>query len=110
MLKLRDDIDFKKLEKYKFKEGDKTWDYWDGVRKIIVYKKDRRVSINSPSLEVYDKLFDLIKDEVLEKVEWTYFKGVVTTKIELTKQNRELQERNKELERQLVSLLNTRNY
>ena len=110
MLKLKDDIDFKELTKYKFYEGDKTWDYWDGVRKIIIYKKDRRVSINCPSQVVYDKLFDLIEDGLLEKVEWTYFTGVVITKRELIKQNQELQDRNKELERQIVSLLNTKNY
>lgn len=91
MLKLKENVDFKELEKYKFQEDNKTWDYWDGVRKIIIYKKDRRISINCPSLKVYDVLFDLISNGLVEKTKYEVFRYNPTTKKDLLERIEELE-------------------
>lgn len=68
MLVIKEDVNLQILEKYGFKESEKTWDYWDGVRKIIIYRNTRKITLNSPCNNSYDVLFDLISDKLVEKV------------------------------------------
>lgn len=68
MLVIKEDVNLQILEKYGFKESEKTWDYWDGVRKIIIYRNTRKITLNSPCNNSYDILFDLINDKLVEKV------------------------------------------
>jgi len=80
MLKIKDNVELKSLQKYGFKYwGDDhykaSYMYDEGFRgcncAINVYTKDRRLEIvDSYSQEVWDEvLFDLINDGLVEKVE-----------------------------------------
>lgn len=78
MLKIKDNVDLKELEKFEFIDNSYSicntkYSYLNRcgsyVYKIFIDKKDRTIHYNSPSLEVYDLLYDLIKADLVEKVE-----------------------------------------
>ena len=93
MLKIKDEVDLKILEKYKFKEEYDNYTYWRGVRRIIIYKKDRRIAYNSMSNEEYDILFDLIDAGLVEKTDYKWFKKEYKTKNEYERLIKELEEK-----------------
>lgn len=90
MLKIKDKVNLKKLEDYGFKEDKETWTYWKGVRRIIIYKKDRRIAYNSMANAFYDILFDLITANLVEKTE---YKRSYETRAELQNKVRLLEEK-----------------
>ena len=76
MLKIKDNVDLKELEKYGFycnqcRFTNKNYSYISRcnsyVNKLFVHD-DRHLSFNNPSFEVYDVLFDMISDGLIEKV------------------------------------------
>ena len=102
MLRLKEDIEWEELKKYDFEEDNRTWTYWDGVRKIIIYKKDKRVSLNGMNRNSIDKLFDLIHEGLIEKVPWCYFNKDLKTNMtnaELNKELNKIREQMEELEK-----------
>jgi len=101
MLKIKDNIDLKILENYGFKESKETYDYWDGIRRIIIYKNDKRISFNSMINKFYDILYDLIKDELIEKTLLKHHKAEIKTKAMLEKENKELKEKNASLQKEI---------
>lgn len=105
MLKIKDNIDLNTLKKYNFVEGNQTWDYWDGVRKIIIYKKDKRLTLNCPNIKVYDILFDLISNGLVEKTKYEVFRYNPTTKKDLLERIENLENKIKELENEKKKLL-----
>lgn len=76
MLKIKDDVDLKELEKYGFKRNSNFPDGWAMVK---TYKKsryyqediyvwnDRRIQVNA--IKLNDTIYDLIKDGLVEKVD-----------------------------------------
>lgn len=66
-LKIIDDIELSELEDFDFEEGRDTYDFCDGVRRIIVYKKDRIIRLNNFNRKSQLKLYDLIKANLVEK-------------------------------------------
>ena len=77
MLKIKDNVDLKELDKYGF-------EYCGGTRWLRKYshtsrcgtttyriwiKQDRVLSFNNPTNKVLNVLYDLIKDGLVEKVE-----------------------------------------
>ena len=76
MLKIRDGVDLKELEKYGFKKNSNFPDGWAMVK---TYKKsryyqediyvwnDRTIQVNA--IELNDTIYDLIKNGLVEKVE-----------------------------------------
>lgn len=64
----REKIDLKELKKFGFEEDKRTYTYWGNTRKIIIYKKDRRLSFNSMNRKSFDILYDLIKADLVEKI------------------------------------------
>ena len=102
MLRLKEDIEWEELKKYDFEEDNRTWTYWDGVRKIIIYKKDKKVSLNGMNRNSIDKLFDLIHEGLIEKVPWCYFNKDLKTNMtnaELNKELNKIREQMEELEK-----------
>ena len=82
MLKIKDNVDLKELEKYGFKlkynENDGKPFYYvkrfvDANRKgeITIYVKDREIScyVGDETEKVNDTLYDLIKTDLVEKVD-----------------------------------------
>ena len=75
MLKIKDNVDLKELEKYGFKE----WSYHyvfsideDNEEDFIINKSNRSIEITScmaGTLTEIDILYDLIKADLVEKVE-----------------------------------------
>lgn len=69
MLKIKEDKDLRKLEDLGFLLDSDTCTYWErGIRKIIIYFKDRRIRFNSMSVKCYDVLYELIIMGYVEKV------------------------------------------
>ena len=79
MLKIRDDIDLKELEKYGF-VCTKTYEWYEKIveydynQRIYYYvlDKDRRIEISTYDgydNKLDDTLYDLIKDGLVEKVD-----------------------------------------
>ena len=75
MLKIKDDIDMKELEKYGFEKTD-LWrsricvfktNIYANISKIIIYK-DRKIRLNGIDKETIDKLYDLIQAGLVKKV------------------------------------------
>lgn len=76
MLKIKDNVDLKELEKYGFKRNNNFPDGWAMVK---TYKKgkyyqediyvwnDRKVQVDA--IDILDTLYDLIKADLVEKVE-----------------------------------------
>ena len=76
MLKIRDNVGLKELEKYGFKRNSNFPDGWAMVK---TYKKsryyqediyvwnDRRIQVNA--IELNDTIYDLIKADLVEKVD-----------------------------------------
>lgn len=73
MLKIKDNIDLKELEKYGFKEEKicMSKDLYQGYEDINIYQDDRQIDISLDGWETnnLDILYDLIKDDLVEKVE-----------------------------------------
>lgn len=77
MLIIKSNEDMEKLKNYGFENDRKdTWNYWDRVRKIIVYKKDRRISFNGFNNAMLDIVYDMISDGIVEKVPWTPYRDM----------------------------------
>lgn len=80
MLKIRDEIDLKELEKYKFKPvnyiNQRTHKFVtimaDKEINAITIGEDRVLHYNQMSVhnELPDVIYDLIKADLVEKVEW----------------------------------------
>ena len=76
MLKIKDNVDLKELEKYGFKRNSNFPDGWAMVK---TYKKgryyqediyvwnDKIIQVNA--IDILDTLYDLIKADLVEKVE-----------------------------------------
>lgn len=73
MLKIKDNIDLKELEKYGFKEEKifMSKDLYQRYEYINIYQDDRQIDIELDGWETnnLDILYDLIKDDLVEKVE-----------------------------------------
>ena len=70
MLRIKNGKDLSKIESLGFDEDPDTYTYWErGIRKIIIYLKDRRIRFNSMSTKCYDILYELISMGYVEKVE-----------------------------------------
>ena len=93
MLKIKDDVNLEILGQYKFKEENDNWTYWRGVRRIIIYKKDRRIAYNGMSNDEYDILFDLINAGIVEKTDYRWYKKEYKTKNEYERIIKELEEK-----------------
>lgn len=71
MLKIKEGKDLRNLESLGFRIDSDTCTYWEkGIRKIIIYFKDRRIRFNSMSVKCYDVLFDLIVGNLVEKTDY----------------------------------------
>ena len=47
--------------------------YWNnGIKKIIIHKSDGRIRFNCMDIQSYDILFDLIVNNLVEKVNYPY--------------------------------------
>lgn len=77
MLKIKDNVDLKKLEKYGFESVDRNrflnkYSYTSNcgtiTYRIWVHKEDRCLSIHNATNAVFDVLYNLIKDGLVEKV------------------------------------------
>lgn len=73
MLKIKDNVDLKELEKFGF--YDNKYCYSDNpyhFRKILIYKKDRYINFYSEwygsDFNLIDTIFDLIQAGLVEKV------------------------------------------
>ena len=98
MLIIKSEEDMDKFSNYGLQNDLKdSWNYWDGVRKIIVYKKDRRLSFNGFNNTMLDIVYDMIQDGIIEKVPWTPYKQLTNAEriVELECRIRQLE---KELE------------
>lgn len=75
MLKIKDNVDLKKLEKYYFVRDYfiDEWVYYKEYKhyayeeSLIVYEKDRE--IQAKGIRLLDTLYDLIKADLVEKVD-----------------------------------------
>ena len=70
MLKIKDDVDFKILEKFGFEKNNKSYNYnWKGILVMFVHE-DRRIYkyLDGYTDPDYDVLFDLISAGLVEKV------------------------------------------
>lgn len=75
MLKIKNEVNLKELEKYGFK---KNFNFPDGWAMVKTYKKgkyyqediyvwnDKRIQVSA--IELNDTLYDLIKDDLVEKI------------------------------------------
>lgn len=80
MLKIKDNVDLKELEKYGFKPinyiNQRTHKYAaimaDKEINVITIGEDRVIHYNQMSVysELDDIMFDLIKDDLIEKADW----------------------------------------
>lgn len=95
MLKLKENIDFKKLEEYGFEywSGWKCYVYYINTRKITIYE-DRKISFNGFNEKTQDTLFSMITDGLIEKVEKPKRKSA----------KKQLEERVEELEKEIKKL------
>ena len=75
MLKIKDDIDLKELEKYGFIDAEnlcsmnKFYCTDNPITKIEIGKNDRNIWVTHFADKELDVLYDLIKDGLVEKVE-----------------------------------------
>ena len=75
MLKIKDNVDLKELEKYGFVKGNTMGEifyeksYFKGFykEKIIIWQKDRELQVQA--IKLLNTLYDLIKADLVEKVE-----------------------------------------
>lgn len=76
MLKIKDSVDLKELEKYEFKRNSNFPDGWAMVKTYkegnyyqedIYVWNDRIIQVNA--IDILDTLYDLIKADMVEKVE-----------------------------------------
>jgi hypothetical protein len=70
MLKIKDNIDLKALEKYGFVDEFKEYAFWHRLKKIWIRKEDRLLRFNSMNRVSFDVLYDMISDGIIEKKEW----------------------------------------
>lgn len=71
MLKIKDNVDLKELEKFGFVKNNKSYNYnWKGFVVMFVHE-DRRIYkyLDGYTDPDYDVLFDLIQAGLVEKVE-----------------------------------------
>lgn len=76
MLKIKDDVDLKELEKFGFKQDVyidkcyvKTFEMGTAYKEeIIVWEKERNIQVTH-AIRLLDTLFDLIQAGLVEKVE-----------------------------------------
>lgn len=76
MLRIKKGIDLKELEKYGFEcienryyiSRPLNYTWWDNTIRLEV-SKDRRIHYNNPNIKTFDKLYDLIKADLVEKVD-----------------------------------------
>lgn len=77
MLKIKDNVDLKELEKFGFENVGNMYVSREYVYRPylmsnmyrIIIMKDRKMQINCPTKNIYDKLFDIIQAGLVEKVE-----------------------------------------
>ena len=73
MLKIKDNIDLKELEKYGFNLYDERSNLYDKQltenEEINIYNKEINIALDGWETNKLDTLYDLIKDELVEKVE-----------------------------------------
>ena len=80
MLKIKEDVDLKELEKFGFEEHEKNYFYYgfttpfcNSEIRMYVNKEDRIITtvldINVHENKIHDKIYDLIKAGLVEKVE-----------------------------------------
>ena len=76
MLKIKDNVDLKELEKYgfydnKYSFANKNYSHistcGEVVNRMLIHK-DRHIRFNNPTIKCLDGLYDLIKDGLVEKV------------------------------------------
>ena len=76
MLKIKDNVDLKVLEKYGFYDNgygfaNRQYTYisrcGSHINKLFIHK-DRHLMFNNATLKVYDVLYDLIKADLVEKI------------------------------------------
>lgn len=102
MLKLKRNVNYKDLKDYGFLNKDKILEYNDRYKSIVIYKKDRRISIKHSKNTTYDVLFDMISDGLIEKSLYNYTdsdKYYKQQTEELAKKNIELQKEIDELKK-----------
>jgi hypothetical protein len=68
LLKIKDNIDLKKLEKYGFVKVRNTYEFNKGDSGLIVYNKNRAIANYNCNTDVLTVLYDLIKADLVEKV------------------------------------------
>ena len=71
MLKIKDNVDLKELEKFGFVKNNNSYNYnWKGFIVMFVYEQDKRIYkyLDGYSDPDYDVLFDLISAGLVEKV------------------------------------------
>lgn len=70
MLKIKDNVDLKELEKFGFEESKEDYNYWG---EIIIEKKNRIIDILELDIlnidEAFEKVHDLSQAGLVEKVE-----------------------------------------
>ena len=84
MLKVKDGIDLKELEKFGFVKSDKFEkdilykfiEWGNRYRTVITVKGDRTISLPYITLATIDLLFDLIISGYVEKYKYTDFQGI----------------------------------
>lgn len=68
LLKIKNDVDLERLEKYGFVKVRNTYEFTQGTSGLIVYKKNRAIANYNCDNKVIDVLYDLIKADLVEKV------------------------------------------
>lgn len=70
MLKIKDDVDLKRLETFGFTECEFDFDLTDkNGDSIIIYKHNKLLNCYIAFDDLFDVLFDLIRVNLVEKVE-----------------------------------------
>ena len=70
MLKIKDNVDLKELEKYGYERKRYFYERYDYEKQgVIIYEHNRNVSVLCDfDLDTLDTLYDLIKADLVEKV------------------------------------------
>lgn len=87
MLKLKNKVTKKQLEKLGFTDNDSEYCYWIFTKRIIIDQKTRLIRFNTPTYEIFDKLFDMFEKGYIEKIDKEP-KKIVPNKWELQKRIR----------------------
>lgn len=71
MLKIKDNIDLKELEKYGFKKyNDNIYDFtMEKNEQINIYEREINIDLDGWETNRLDIIYDLIKDGLVERVE-----------------------------------------